>query len=76
MKNINIKEIDSFIYMIINRYISEKFYELMIDSEASRTFTTKYEQYLAFKKHDIDFFTDLNINKIDAVHVQFEIESI
>jgi hypothetical protein len=48
----------------------------MIDSDASRTFTARYEQYLAFKKHDIDLSTDLNINKIDAVHVQFEIESI
>ncbi len=74
--HISMKEIDSFIYMIIDRYISEKFYELMIDSEVSRTFTAKYEQYLAFKKHDIDFSTDLNINKVDAVHVQFEIELI
>jgi hypothetical protein len=48
----------------------------MIDSEASRTFTTKYEQYLAFKKHDIDSFIDLNINKTDAIHVQFKIKSI
>jgi hypothetical protein len=62
--------------MIIDRYIFEKFYELMIDSNASRTFIAKYEQYLAFKKHDIDFSTGLNINKTGAVHVQFDIESI
>jgi hypothetical protein len=74
--HIRMKDIDSFIYMIIDRYIFEKFYELMIDSETSRIFTAKYEQYLAFKKHDIDFSIDLNINKTDAVHVQFEIESI
>ncbi len=72
----SMNDIDSLIYMIIDRYIFEKFYELMIDSETSRTFTAKYKQYLAFKKHDIDFSIDLNINKIDAVHVQFEIESI
>ncbi len=76
MKNINIKDIDSFIYMIIDGYIFKNFYELMIDSETSRTFTAKYEQYLAFKKQDIDSSLDLNINKADAVHVQFDIESI
>jgi hypothetical protein len=74
--HISMTKIDSFIYMIIDRYIFERFYKLMIDSSASRTFIAKYEQYLAFKKNDIDFFTDLNINKTDAVHVQFKIESI
>jgi hypothetical protein len=75
-KNISMKDIDSFIYIIIDRYISEKFYELMIDSNASRTFIARYEQYLTFKKQNIDLSIDLNINKTDAVHVQFEIESI
>jgi hypothetical protein len=72
--HINIKEIDSFIYMIIDRYISEKFYELMIDSSASKTFTARYEQYLAYHKNNKNDV--MNISKTEAVHVQFEIESI
>ncbi len=48
MKNINS---DSFAYvMIFDRYISEKFYEMMIDSNVSTKSTAKYEQYLAFNK--------------------------
>jgi hypothetical protein len=74
MKNINIKDIDSFIYMIIDRYISEKFYELMIDSEAPRTSTAEYEQYLTYHKDNKNDV--MNISKTDAIHVQFDIESI
>ncbi len=59
---------------IIDRYISEKFYELMIDSSASRNSTARYGQYLAFK--NVKLSIDLNVNKADAAHVQFEIESI
>jgi hypothetical protein len=71
------KNVDSFTYVtIMNRYIFEKFCELMIDLDVSRNFTARYEQYLAFKKHDIDSSIDLDINKVGAVHVQFEIESI
>jgi hypothetical protein len=41
MKNINP---DSFAYvMISDRYISEKFYEMMIDSKASTKSTVEYE---------------------------------
>ncbi len=60
--------------MIIDRYIFEKFYKLMIDSNFSRTFTAKYEQYLAYHKNNKNDV--MNINKIETVHVQFEIESI
>jgi hypothetical protein len=73
MKNINS---DSFAYvMIFDRYISEKFYEMMIDSSASTKSTAEYGQYLAFKKNKIDSSIDLDLSRADAVNVQFGIES-
>jgi hypothetical protein len=71
MKNINS---DSFAYiMILDRYISEKFYEMMIDSNASTKSTAEYEQYLAFNK--MNFTIDLNSSRTETVNVQFDIES-
>jgi hypothetical protein len=71
MKNINP---DSFAYvMILDRYISEKFYEMMIDSNASTKSTAEYEQYLAFNKMNLTI--DLNLSRTEAVNVQFDIES-
>jgi hypothetical protein len=71
MKNINS---DSFAYvMIFDRYISEKFYEMMIDSSASTKSVAEYEQYLAFNK--INSIIDLNFFRTETVNVQFEIES-
>jgi hypothetical protein len=73
MKNINS---DSFAYvMIFDRYINEKFYEMMIDSNVSTKSTAEYEQYLAFKRHKIDRIIDLNVFRAEAVNVQFDIES-
>jgi hypothetical protein len=73
MKNTNP---DSFAYvMISDRYIFEKFYEIMIDSSVSTKSTAEYDQYLAFKKYKIDSSIELNITKTDAVNVQFDIES-
>jgi hypothetical protein len=71
MKNINF---DSFAYvMIFDRYISEKFYEMMIDSSASTKSTAEYEQYLTFNK--INSTIDLNLFRAETINVQFEIES-
>jgi hypothetical protein len=71
MKNINS---DSFAYvMIFDRYISEKFYEMMIDSNVSTKSSAEYEQYQAFNK--MNFSIDLNFFKTEAVNVQFDIES-
>jgi hypothetical protein len=71
MKNTNS---DSFAYvMIFDRYISEKFYEMMIDSNASTKSTAEYEQYLTFNK--MNFTIDLNLSRTEAVNVQFDIES-
>jgi hypothetical protein len=67
---------DSFAYvMISDRYISEQFYEMMIDSSASTKSTAEYDQYLAFKKNKIDSSINLDFSKTDAVNVQFDIES-
>jgi hypothetical protein len=72
MKNINL---DSFAYiMILDRYISEKFYEMMIDSSASTKSTVEYEQYLAFNK--MNSTIDLNLSRTETVNVQFDIESV
>jgi hypothetical protein len=74
--HISMKNIDSFTYMIIDRYTSEVFYDIMIDSEISTRSTTEYDQYLAVKKNSTDSSADLNSVRADAVNVQFEIESI
>jgi hypothetical protein len=71
--HICMKNIDFFTYIIIDRYTSEMFYDIMIDSKASIRLIVDYEQYLAFIKN---IFIDLNRIKTNAVNVQFEIESI
>ncbi len=70
--HICMKNIDFFTYTIIDRYTSEMFYDIMIDSKASIRSIVDYEQYLAFIKN---ISIDLNHTKTDAVNVQFEIES-
>jgi hypothetical protein len=68
MKNINS---DSFAYvMTFDRYISERFYEMMINSSASTKSTAEYNQYLAFKNHKIDSFIDLNHIKTETMNDQ------
>jgi hypothetical protein len=71
MKNINS---DLFAYvMTFDRYISEKFYEIMIDLNASTKSTVEYEQYLTFNK--MNLIIDLNFFKAETMNVQFDIES-
>jgi hypothetical protein len=65
---------DPFAYVMTpDRYTSEKFYGVMIDSGASAKSTAGYEQYLAFNK--INPTIDLNPSRTEAVNVQFNIES-
>jgi hypothetical protein len=71
--HICMKNIDLFTYIIIDRYTSEMFYDIMIDSKASIQSIVDYEQYLTFIKNTS---IDLNRTKTNAVNVQFEIESI
>jgi hypothetical protein len=73
MKNTIMKDTDLFTYIIIDRYTSEMFYDIMIDSKASVRSIVDYEQYLAFIKN---ITIDLNRTKTGTVNVQFEIESI
>jgi hypothetical protein len=49
--NILLIEQDLFAYInTLARYISQEFYNIMIDIRASRRLTTGYRQYLAYKK--------------------------
>jgi hypothetical protein len=67
---------DPFAYvMTLDRYTSEKFYGVMIDSGASAKSTAGYGQYLAFKKNKIDSSVDLDLSRAGAVNVQFGIGS-
>jgi hypothetical protein len=72
MKKIIMKNTDLFTYIIIDRYTSEMFYDIMIDSKASIRLIVNYEQYLTFIKN---IFIDLNHTKAKTINVQFEIES-
>ncbi len=56
--HICMKNIDSFTYMIIDRYTFAVFYEIMIDSKASLRSIVDYEQYLAFIKNIFIDFVD------------------
>ncbi len=69
------KNIDSFTYVIVSaRYISEKFYEIMIDFDVSLFSIVDYEQYLAFIRKNKN--EKMNITKAKAIHVQFDIDFI
>ena len=61
---------DSFAYVVSDRYISDEFYGIMIDTDASKYSTAGYEQYFAYKA-----IYDVNIDssKTRAIYVQFDI---
>lgn len=42
---------DFFIYIISERYALDKFYSIMIDTEALKQSTAGYGKYLAYKKN-------------------------
>lgn len=44
-------KLDLFIYITLERYISDEFYEIMIDIRAFKQSIIKYRQYFAFKKN-------------------------
>jgi hypothetical protein len=73
MKDTTMEDIDPFTYITTDRYTSEVFYGIMIDSGASVRSIAGYGQYLAFIKNTS---IDLDHTKAGAVNVQFEIESI
>ena len=61
---------DFFAYVVSDRYISNEFYEIMIDTDASKYSTVDYEQYFAYKT-----IYDVNIDssKAETIYVQFDI---
>ena len=66
-------ESDPFTYITSERYNSDEFYGIMIDTGASKRSTAGYGQYLAYKKH----VTPIQVNKTKAgaINVQFGIGS-
>jgi hypothetical protein len=66
MKNTIMKNIDSFTYIIIDRYMLAVFYDIMIDSKASMRSIVDYEQYSAFIKN---ISIDLDHIKTETVNV-------
>ena len=63
-----------FAYVVSDRYTSDEFYEIMIDTNASKYSTVGYGQYLAYKAINDD--ATINSTKAGAIYVQFEIGSI
>lgn len=61
-------------YITTNQYLSDKFYRLMIDTNAFKYFTMGYKQFMAFTR-DIKY-TTIDIFKVGAIYVQFGICSI
>ncbi len=66
-------ESDPFTYITSERYTSDEFYGIMIDTGASKRSTAGYGQYLAYKKN----VTPIQVDKAKAgaVNVQFGIGS-
>ena len=63
-----------FAYIATDRYSSDKFYGIMIDTGASKHSTAGYGQFMAYTR-DIKY-TTIDISKAGAIHVQFGIGSI
>ena len=70
----NTIDIKSFTYIAINRYLFDKFYEIMIDISAFKYSTAGYGQFKAYIK-DIKY-TTIDISKAGAIYIEFGIDSI
>lgn len=70
----NMPDTNPFAYIATNRYSSDKFYGIMIDTGASKYSTAGYGQYMAYTRDIKD--TAIDIAKAGAIHVQFGIGSI
>ena len=66
---------DPFAYIATERYTANEFYGIMIDTGASKRFTVDYGQFLTYSK-DNNGQIFINTENVEAVHVQFEIDSI
>ena len=67
-------ESDPFTYITSERYTSDEFYGIIIDTGASKQSTAGYGQYLAYKKN----VTPIQVDKAKAgaINIQFDIGSI
>ena len=69
----DIEASDPFAYVISDRYTSDEFYEIMIDTDVSKYSTADYEQYLVYKTiHEVN----IDFIKTKTIYVQFGIGSI
>ena len=61
---------DPFAYVISDRYTSDEFYGIMIDTDVSKYSIVDYEQYFAYKTiHEIN----IDFIKAETIYVQFGI---
>lgn len=60
-----------FAHIASNWYLSNKFYEIMINTNASNHFIAAYGQFITYKR-DIKYMI-IDISKVDAIHIQFSI---
>lgn len=58
---------DPFTFIAINRWLSDIFFKIMIDTGASKHFTAGYRQFMPYTRDIKD--TTIDILKIDAIHV-------
>lgn len=70
------KIIDSnfFTYITTNRYLSDKFNKIKIDTSASNHSIAGYGQFMAYTR-DFKYMT-IDISKVDIIHVEFGIDLI
>ena len=67
----DIEASDPFAYVVSDRYISDEFYGIVIDIDASKYSIASYGQYLAYKAINDD--ATINFIKAEVIYVQFDI---
>lgn len=60
-------DINFFAYIAIDQYLSDKFYEIIIDTGISKHFTASYKKFMAYIR-DIKY-TTIDISKADAIYI-------
>lgn len=63
----DISDINLFAYIVTNQYSSDKFYEMMIDTNASKHSIVGYEQFMAYIRDIKD--TTIDIAKVGVILV-------
>lgn len=60
-------DVNLFVYIANNQYLSNKFYRIMINTGAFKHFTADYRQFMAYTRY-INY-TTIDISKVSAIHV-------